>query len=185
MTKPMMARSVIGEDHLAPGESLTPIRLCCGFRSHAGRVPQRAGQWVERNRFLALGRGTIKLPVQQRQVAVRVTRFQRLFLLAACFLMVPAPVTFSNFAVTFVWAARVLPSGENASPTFPAPRGKPDTRCASGAKSDRGPWASPGEWCGGAPWVKIKSQSRTERSATASAIHRNSSRVRPLSSSID
>ena len=71
-----------------------------GFGPHAGRVPQRAGQRAEQSRFLAKGRGVIKLPLQQRQVAIRVTRFQRFFLLAACFLMVPAPVTFSNFAAT-------------------------------------------------------------------------------------
>jgi hypothetical protein len=51
-------------------------------------------------RFLAKGRGVIGLPLQQPQVATRVTPFQRFFLLAACFLMVPAPVTFSNFAAT-------------------------------------------------------------------------------------
>jgi hypothetical protein len=57
-------------------------------------------QRAEQSRFLGLRRGVIKLPLQQRQVAIRVTRFQRFFLLAACFLMVPAPVTFSNFAAT-------------------------------------------------------------------------------------
>ena len=64
------------------------------------RVPQRTWQRAERSRFLAKGRGVIKLPHQQRQVAIRVTRFQRFFLLATCFLMVPAPVTVSNFAAT-------------------------------------------------------------------------------------
>jgi hypothetical protein len=84
--------------------ALTPFRLCWGlgpgFGPHAGRVPQRTWQRAEQSRFLAKGRGVIKLPLQQRQVAIRVTRFQRFFLLAACFLMVPAPVTFSNFAAT-------------------------------------------------------------------------------------
>jgi hypothetical protein len=74
--------------------------LCGGFGPHAGHVPQRAGQRAEQSRFLAKGRGVIKLPLQQRQVAIRVTRFHRFFLLAACFLMVPAPVTVSNFAAT-------------------------------------------------------------------------------------
>jgi hypothetical protein len=51
-------------------------------------------------RFLAKGQGDIGLPLQQPQVPSRVTRFLRFFLLAACFLLVPAPVTFSNFAAT-------------------------------------------------------------------------------------
>ena len=70
----------------------------------SGRTPPACrnvpGNGAERSRFLAKGRGVIKLPLQQRQVAIRVTRFQRFFLLAACFLMVPAPVTFGNFAAT-------------------------------------------------------------------------------------
>jgi hypothetical protein len=90
-------------DFVRSGAFIAHRRFDCvgiGFRPHAGRVPQRAGQRAERSRFLAKGRGVIKLPLQQRQVAIRVTRFQRFFLLAACFLMVPAPVTFSNFAAT-------------------------------------------------------------------------------------
>jgi hypothetical protein len=81
--------------HASPPTGMGP-----GLRPHAGRVPQRAGQRAERSRFPAKGKGVIKLPLQQRQVAIRVTRFQRFFLLAACFLMVPAPVTFSDFAAT-------------------------------------------------------------------------------------
>jgi len=84
--------------------SSPPIRLGWGlgpgFRPHDASVPQRAGQRAVRSRFLAKGRGVIKLPHHQRQVALRVTRFQRFFLLAACFLMVPSAVTFSNFAAT-------------------------------------------------------------------------------------
>ena len=39
-------------------------------------------------------------------------------------------------------------------------------------------------WHGGAPWLKTSSPSRTDRSVPASAIHPNSSRVKPFSSSI-
>ena len=79
---------------------LPPIRLCWGwgpgFRPDAGRVPQRAGHRAVPSRFLAKGRGVIELLLQQRQVAIRVTRFQRFFLLAVRFQQAPAPVTCGN-----------------------------------------------------------------------------------------
>ena len=59
--------------HRAP-----PVRLCWGFGPHAASAPQRTGHGAVPSRFLAKGRGVIGLPLQQPQVATRVTRFQEI-----------------------------------------------------------------------------------------------------------
>ena len=54
-----------------------------GFGPHAASAPQRTGHGAVPSRFLAKGRGVIGLPLQQPQVATRVTRFQRFCLIAS------------------------------------------------------------------------------------------------------
>jgi hypothetical protein len=56
-----------------------------GFRPHTGRVPQRTWQRAERSRLLAKGRGVIKLPLQQRQVAIKSNPFSEIFPLSRLF----------------------------------------------------------------------------------------------------
>ena len=130
--------------HRAP-----PIRLGWGFGPHAASAPQRTGHGAVPSRFLAKGRGVIGLPLQQPQVATRVTRFQRFCLIAShlqpwrCVLrrMVmaagPSPEPTKIGAVALVmWNMRRRHSSHSCQPAAAEPSVKADRREPRSGRSE-------------------------------------------------